>query len=129
MITKIHSASVDVSNQEAALDFYLNKLGWEKRLDEPMGPDLRFVTVAPIGGATELALLPPGMANGQPGGMTGISLSVENIDETFKTLSDRGVKFVDGEGNPVDAPHTEAWGDKASWLKDPDGNTFYFIEG
>ena len=37
MISHIHSATVLVSDQEKALDFYTNKLGWETALDAPMG--------------------------------------------------------------------------------------------
>jgi len=37
-------------------DFYVNKLGFEKRTDNPIGPDMRWVTVAPPGGKTEIVL-------------------------------------------------------------------------
>lgn len=46
MITKIHSASIVAADQDAAVDFSVNKLGWEKRLDNPVGPNYRFITVA-----------------------------------------------------------------------------------
>jgi catechol 2,3-dioxygenase-like lactoylglutathione lyase family enzyme len=126
MITKIHSATVTVSNKDAAIEFYLNVLGWEKRIDQAVDEHYRFVTVAPVGGDAELALEEP-MFGSTPGGQTGISLSVDNIDETFKDLAAKGVKFVDMEGKPVDGPQTMPWGDRACWMQDPDGNTFFFI--
>jgi catechol 2,3-dioxygenase-like lactoylglutathione lyase family enzyme len=121
MITKIHSATIVVSDQDAAVDFYVNTLGWEKRMDNPVGPNYRFVTVAPVGGDAELALNPPHVANREPGGDTGISLSVADIDETYQSLLDKGVTFT----KPLEAM---PWGVKATWLQDPDGNTFFFIE-
>lgn len=56
MITKIHSATVIVADQDTALDFYVNTLGWEKRQDAEVGPGYRFLTVAPAGGDAELVL-------------------------------------------------------------------------
>jgi catechol 2,3-dioxygenase-like lactoylglutathione lyase family enzyme len=127
VITKIHSASVTVSDQQKAVDWYVNVLGWEVRIDQAVGPDYRFVTVAPVGGEAQLALEATGVMNRQPGDYSGISLSVEDIDGTFTTLAGRGVEFIDESGNPVDGPQTMPWGDRAAWLKDPDGNTFFFI--
>ena len=122
MITKIHSASIVVSDQDAAVDFYVNKLGWEKRLDQVVGPDYRFITVAPVGGDAELSLDPPHVTDRTLGGDTGISLTVANIEETYQSLREKGVTFT----KPVEAM---PWGAKATWLQDPDGNTFFFIEG
>lgn len=121
MITKIHSASIVVSDQQAAVDFYVNTLGWEKRVDQVVGPDYRFVTVAPVGGDAELALNPLHVVNREPGGDTGISLTVADIEETHQALVDKGVTFT----KPLE---TMPWGARATWLADPDGNTFFFIE-
>jgi catechol 2,3-dioxygenase-like lactoylglutathione lyase family enzyme len=52
MISYIHSTTVIVKDQDAALDFYTNKLGWEKRNDNDMGNGERFLTVAPKGATT-----------------------------------------------------------------------------
>ncbi len=67
MITKVHSASVVVADQDAALDFYVDTLGWEKRADAPVSEDYRWLTVAPVGGDAEVALEPPGISNRKPG--------------------------------------------------------------
>lgn len=86
-----------------------------------MGPDYRFVTVAPFGGDAELALNPPHVTDSGPGGDTGISLTVSDIEETYQSLLDKGVTFT----KPLEAM---PWGAKATWLEDPYGNTFFFIE-
>ena len=130
MITYIHNTTILVSDQEAALDFYVNTLGWEKRIDEQMSPTYRFLTVAPPGSQTELALGPVSVLGGEPGegivradtgmeGRSGITFAVENVEETYRTLKERGVRF---SGEPQPMP----WGDRATWLFDPDGNGFFF---
>lgn len=129
MISYIHSTTIVVSDQELALDFYVNTLGWEKRIDAQMGDGYRFLTVAPVGGQAELALGPAQMFSIPPGagitrgrgmeGASGITFAVDDVDETYRTLSERGVRFT---GPPEQMP----WGDRATWLLDPDGNRFFF---
>jgi uncharacterized glyoxalase superfamily protein PhnB len=128
MIAYIHSATIIVSDQERALDFYVNTLGWEKRIDQVMGDGYRFITVAPPGGQAELALGPASVLGGTPGvginagrGMenaSGITFAVEEIEATYQTLAERGVRF---SGPLEEMP----WGDKATWMMDPDGNRFF----
>jgi catechol 2,3-dioxygenase-like lactoylglutathione lyase family enzyme len=121
IFTRIHSATIIVAEQGAAADFYVNELGWAKRLDNTVGPNYRFVTVAPVGGDAELALNPPHIAGREPDGDTGISLSVADIEETYRTLIAQSVTFT----KPLEAI---PWGPKATWLQDPDSNTFFFVE-
>ena len=47
MITKLNHVSVFVLNQDSALDFYVNKLGFNIHTDAPMGPGMRWLTVCP----------------------------------------------------------------------------------
>lgn len=47
MITKMNHVSVFVLNQDSALDFYVNKLGFKVHTDAPMGPGARWLTVCP----------------------------------------------------------------------------------
>jgi catechol 2,3-dioxygenase-like lactoylglutathione lyase family enzyme len=46
-IAHIHTVGVPVSDQSRSLDFYVGKLGFEKRLDAPFG-DGRWLEVAPL---------------------------------------------------------------------------------
>lgn len=130
MISHIHNTTIIVSDQQRSLDFYVGILGWEKRIDHDMGNGVRFITVAPAGATTELALGTPqmmgnpagtGIAN-SPGmdGASGITLAVEDFDTTYRALVERGVRFTR-------EPEITPWGDKATWLSDPDGNTFFFV--
>src|SRR5438477_13035467 len=49
MIKKMSHAPIFVLDQDSAIDFYVNKLGFGLRNDAPMGPDFRWVTVSPPG--------------------------------------------------------------------------------
>lgn len=126
MITHIHSTSIVVSDQDAALDFYVNTLGWEKAMDSMFGEGMRWLTVVPPGAATQLVLshsswAGDGSSPGGAGGNTGISLVASDIDATYETLTARGVKFKE----PV---AVMPWGQKATWFLDPDGNEFFLVE-
>ncbi len=125
VITHIHSATLMVEDQDAALDFYVGKLGWEKRADAPYGDGARWVEVGPSGAVTTLALVRPDDVDALPeetGKYKGISLVADDIDSTYRTLSDRGVKFVQ-------PPEQMPWGVKATWFEDPDGNLLFLVEG
>ena len=57
-ITEIRTVGVPVTGQDHALEFYVGKLGFEKRLDVPNGDGERWIEVAPPGAATTIALVP-----------------------------------------------------------------------
>lgn len=122
MISHIHSTTIIVSDQDAALDFYVNTLGWEKRMDSPMG-DLRWLTVAPAGEKTELALASTEMFGGAAGAPSNpaINLIAADLDATYAEMTAKGVKFA----GPVE---TMPWGAKGATLLDPDGNAFFIAE-
>lgn len=123
MISKIHSATIIVDDQDQAIDFFVNTLGWKKSIDNQMGPEMRFVSVAPPGGEMELAL---GLASwfedgsGPGKGRTGISMVADDIDATYQALTERGVTFKE----PV---AMMPWGQKATWFSDPFGNEFFLV--
>jgi catechol 2,3-dioxygenase-like lactoylglutathione lyase family enzyme len=49
MIQRLSHATLYVIDQDAAKDFYVNKLGFELRMDESMGNGFRWLTVSPKG--------------------------------------------------------------------------------
>ena len=49
MIQKMSHASIFVLDQDKAIDFYVNKLGFELKNNVPMGDNFRWVTVTPPG--------------------------------------------------------------------------------
>ena len=60
MTIRIHVTSVFVDDQEHALRFYTDVLGFEPRTDQPMGNGDRWLTVAAPGQDVELLLEPSG---------------------------------------------------------------------
>jgi hypothetical protein len=58
-ISQVGTVFVPVADQDRALDFYLHKLGFEKRADFPYGESSRWTEVAPRGSVNAIALLPP----------------------------------------------------------------------
>jgi catechol 2,3-dioxygenase-like lactoylglutathione lyase family enzyme len=56
MLTRIGTITVQVTDQDKALDYYVKKLGFEKRADQPMGPGMRWLEVAPPGAETRILL-------------------------------------------------------------------------
>ena len=119
-ITEVGRVIVPVSDQDRALEFYTDKLGFEQRMDVPYGDGQRWLEVAPPGGATTIALIPP-----QEGEVTGvetrISLSSEDVDADHGTLRERGVD-VDPEvmrmGDPVPPMF---------FFRDQDGNRLLMV--
>ncbi len=122
-LTQLATAMFTVRDQDAALAFYVNTLGWEKAMDAMFGPEMRWLTVVPPGATTQLVLahVSWGGDGTSPGGHTGISLVTPDIDATYETLSARGVRFKE----PV---AVMPWGQKATWFYDLDGNEFFLVE-
>lgn len=89
-ITHVHAVGVPVADRERALEFYVGKLGFEKRMDASFGPGQRWLEVAPSGAVTTIALVPT--RDGVPTGVeTGIRLTTEDADADHADLRARGV--------------------------------------
>lgn len=116
MFTKIGTITVGVSDQDRALDFYINKLGFETISDQPMSETERWLEVALPGAQTHIMLGLRGQSGSDRTGMTGFVLHTDNMEETCATLKARGVAFTH-------EPSTEPWG-KWAQIADPDGNEF-----
>jgi len=116
-ITSIQTITVLVSDQDRALAFFRAGLGFEVRADNEFG-DARGLTVAPVGGQTELVLhLPfPGMT---AGALRGTVLATDDIDAACARLNE--------VGTPVDGPDDVPWGRQATFA-DPDGNGFVLVQ-
>ena len=120
MITRARTVGVYVSNQDRALDFYVDKLGFEKRTDEPMGPEARWIEVAPAGAETVLVLFTPPGQEDRIGTFSNIVFECDDIETTYRELRGRGVEFTE-------EPSEQPWGMWAQF-KDVDGNEFGLIQ-
>jgi catechol 2,3-dioxygenase-like lactoylglutathione lyase family enzyme len=119
-ITQVGTVIVPVSDQDKALEFYVEKLGFEKRTDVPYGDGERWVEVAPSGAATSIALARP--REGEATGVqTRIALSSQDIDADHSDLLARG---VDAD------PEVTRWGSPVPpmfFLRDQDGNQLFVV--
>lgn len=96
-ITQVGTVFVPVSDQDRALDFYVDKLGFEKRGDWPYGDGHRWVEVAPPGSAVALALVPPSEGTpARPADHAICALATGDIEADHARLRANGVD-VDAE--------------------------------
>jgi catechol 2,3-dioxygenase-like lactoylglutathione lyase family enzyme len=101
-ISQVGTVIVPVTDQDRAIEFYVEKLGFEKRADMPFGRGDRWVEVAPRGAATTIALIVP--REGDPTGIdTHVAFATEEVDADHSDLSARGVD-VDAEVMRMGAP-------------------------
>ena len=109
---------IPVADQEQALAFYVETLGFEKRLDVPMG-DGRWVEVAPAEAATTIALVRShdGLSVGVE---TGIRLTTPDADAIHGSFLASGVDADDVLRWPGTPPMFA--------FRDPDGNGLEIIE-
>src|SRR5882757_2908853 len=120
-ITEVGAVMIPVSDQDKAIEFYTEKLGFEKRSDTPFGDGNRWIEVAPAGADTVIALVPP--RQGDPIGIElAFGLNTTDIEADHADLKEKGVD-VDEEisrmGDPVPP---------MLMLRDPDGNTLMVVE-
>ncbi len=117
-ITQVGTVGVPVSDQDRALAFYLDTLGFEKRLDVPYGEGERWVEVAPSGAATTIALVRA--RAGDPTGIdTQVRLTTTDAEADHAGLRARGVD-ADAEVMRYPVPMFV--------LRDPDGNRLRIVE-
>ncbi len=121
-LTQVGRVCVTVADTDRAIDFYVGKLGFEKVVDVPMGPDMRWVEVAIPGTPTTIALAPPPPGQQAGGSQTGICLDTSDVDADHAALKAAGVD--------VD-PEIARWGDPVPpmfRLRDPAGNSLTIVE-
>jgi catechol 2,3-dioxygenase-like lactoylglutathione lyase family enzyme len=132
MITKLSHATIYVKDQDAALEFYTKKLGFEKRMDATMG-DLRWLTVGPKGQELEIVLMQPKTsplmdaetvekinALIEKGALGAGVWETDDCRKTYTELVARGVEFL---AEPQERPY----GIEALF-RDDSGNWFSLTE-
>lgn len=105
--------STPVSDQDRAKAFYTDVLGFTVLADEPMGPDQRWVQLAPPDGKTSITLV-TWFETMPAGSLKGLVLATDDIRATYDDLKARGLQWT----SPV---QDEFWGVFATF-DDPDGN-------
>ena len=121
-LSQVGRVAVSVTDTDRALEFYVGTLGFEKVVDVPMGPGIRWVEVALPGAPTTIALAPPPPGQEAGGGQTGICLDTKDVDADHAALKTAGVD-VDDEVTRWGGPVPPMF-----WLRDPDGNSLIVVE-
>jgi catechol 2,3-dioxygenase-like lactoylglutathione lyase family enzyme len=121
-ISKVGRVCVTVADTDRALDFYVGTLGFEKVVDVPMGPDMRWVEVAIAGAETTIALAPPPQGKEAGHSETGICLDTSDVDGAHAALKQAGAD-VDEEVTRFGGPVPPMF-----WVRDPDGNSLIVVQ-
>jgi lactoylglutathione lyase len=120
-VTNIGVVMFTVSDVDAAISFYRDRLGWEVRGDTKFGEngENRWVEVAPPGSVARLALNPP--MYDQPGGS---SIGVETTDVVGEHRRLSAIGGIDLEPEPMRTPGAPLM----FMLRDPDQNLVVVVE-
>jgi lactoylglutathione lyase len=120
-IGDVMTIGVPVTDQDRAVDFYVERLGFEKRRDVPM-PQFggRWIEVAPAEATVTIALVPAG-ESAPAGVQTGIRLTAGDAEAVHGELKARGVEV----GELLHWPGVPAMFE----LHDQDGNRLEIVEG
>lgn len=115
MITHVKFVGVPISDQERALRFYTQQLGFEVATDQPFDDRQRWIELRIAGSQTRVVLFTPQGHEDRIGSFFNGSLACDDVHATCRQLKARGVD--------VSEPQKQPWGTFAT-LKDPDGNQF-----
>jgi len=118
MIKGIKFVNIPVADQNRALAFYTEKLGFMIATDQAMGPDSqRWIELRIPGADTMISLFTPDELRDRVGSFVPLSLWADDIEGTYKALSARGVEFLA-------PPKVESWGSSVIF-KDSEGNRLH----
>jgi catechol 2,3-dioxygenase-like lactoylglutathione lyase family enzyme len=125
MIKDVPLTGIFVNDQEAALDFYTNKLGLEKVEDEPYGEGARWITVSPSEMRIKIVLKEAEKEHekamvGRSDGAPILTLGTDDVHAAYEQMRERGVRFL-GE------PYRYPWGIGALLL-DQDGSPILLLQ-
>jgi len=108
----------------SSLDFYTRLLGFELIEHDPVAGS----AAVRIGSTTLFLLAGRGTLGPErgadpaanPAGLDHLSFATSDVDETFRVLTERGVRFSE-------PPHDSDWGARFCGCQDPNGVPIYFL--
>src|SRR5436189_5931483 len=103
MIKQIKFVSIPVRDQNRALDFYTDKLGFTIITDQPFDEKQHWIELRIPKAETRVVLFTPDGDEKRIGSFMNMSYTCDDIDKTYAELQKRGVEF---EGPPQKQP----WG-------------------
>jgi catechol 2,3-dioxygenase-like lactoylglutathione lyase family enzyme len=115
MIRGVKFASIPVEDQDRALAFYTEKLGFRLLTDQPFSEEQRWIELGISGSDTRVVLFRLS-EDSKPGGQMNITFWTDDVEATVRELKSKGVMITM-------EPKRAAWG-TAAGFRDVDGNTF-----
>jgi predicted enzyme related to lactoylglutathione lyase len=115
MIKRIKFIGIPVGDQDRALEFYTQKLGFRILTDQQFTPSQRWIELSIPGADTGIALFTPEGHENRIGTFVNTSWEVENVEKAYEALQAKGVEFP---APPVKQP----WGTSVI-MKDSEGNS------
>ena len=115
MIRGVKFVSIPVADQNRALAFYTEKLGFRILTDQPFSDTQRWIELGIPGADTGVVLFQFG-ENLKPGGQMNFSFWTDDVIQTARELKEKGVVLTM-------EPTTFEWGTSAAF-QDVDGNRF-----
>ncbi len=117
MTTRIQSVSLSVADQDRALHFYTEVLGFELRTDVEVWPGARMVEVVPPGSGVGLVLLPPDSPL-----PLAVRMGTSDAETAYPRVREAGVRLHNDEVLRLDgAP-------PMFFFADPDGNGLVYLQ-
>jgi predicted enzyme related to lactoylglutathione lyase len=116
VITHVKFVSIPTRDQDRALAFYTEQLGFKVASDQPFNDQQRWIELRIGSAETRLVLFTPDGHENRIGTAFNGALSCDNVERTYDELTARGVEFLA-------PPKKEPWGTFAVF-KDVDGNQF-----
>jgi catechol 2,3-dioxygenase-like lactoylglutathione lyase family enzyme len=116
MISHVKFVGIPTRNQDVALAFYTEKLGFKVVTDQPMGERQRWIELRVGTADTRVVLFTPDGHEDRIGTFFNGAFATDNVEKTYEQLLARGVEFTS-------PPKKEPWG-TFTIFKDPDGNQF-----
>lgn len=116
MITQVKFVSIPTRDQDRALKFYTEQLGFEVSTDQPFNEKQRWIELRIAHSSTRVVLFTPEGHEDRIGTFFNGSFACDDVEATYRQLRARGVEFTA-------EPTRQPWGTYAAF-KDPDGNQF-----
>ncbi|MEW5958457.1 MAG: VOC family protein [Chloroflexota bacterium] len=116
MITKIATAAVYMEDQEQAIHFWVEPVGFHIHREETMRPNVKWIEVGPARAESRLVIYPKAMMKDWAEQKPSLVFECQDIQQTYQDMTRRGVQFTQ-------EPKDMAW----SWFAifvDPEGNGY-----
>lgn len=113
MITHLKFVGIPTRDQDRALKFWTEQVGFELRTDQPMGPQ-RWIELSVRNSNTGIVLWTLEGQEDRVGTRFNGAFACDDVRATYRQLSEKGVEFLT-------PPQKQPWGEFAVF-KDPEGN-------